>query len=173
MPNRLGALVWVAELCEAEEFALTQDCRFAHVETYSFQARGSYKKHGYRLFAKLENYPLDHECYYLHKTLGVGLAEFSADNIQASTGSAAFEEGSKRQSSACAPAIDFECSQLFRASSSRLTGPRVLQKPAPWLRPMRFESTVCLLRKSTVYGLNGLRSNFVIALFLAIYEHAV
>jgi len=26
------------------------------------------------------------------------------------------------------PAIDFECSQLFRASSSRLTGPRVPQK---------------------------------------------
>src|SRR5262249_14312952 len=55
------------------------------------------------------------------------------------------------------PAIDFECSQLFRASSSRLTGPRVPQKPAPWLRQMRSETTVGLLRKSTVYGLNGHR----------------
>jgi hypothetical protein len=30
-------------LCEAEEFALTHDCGFAHVETYSFQARGFYE----------------------------------------------------------------------------------------------------------------------------------
>jgi GNAT superfamily N-acetyltransferase len=62
---------WVAEslrriglgaqlLREAEEFALAHDCCFAHVETYSFQARGFYEKHGYRLFGRLDNYPLGH-----------------------------------------------------------------------------------------------------------------
>jgi ribosomal protein S18 acetylase RimI-like enzyme len=83
---------WVAEsfhrvglgarlLRQAEEFALTHDCRFAHVETYSFQARGFYEKHGYGLFGKLENYPLGHNCYYLHKTLRAGSAEFFANDI--------------------------------------------------------------------------------------------
>jgi GNAT superfamily N-acetyltransferase len=84
---------WVAEsarrlgvggrlLHKAEEFALRQDCRFALVETYSFQARGFYEKHGYRLFAELENYPIGHECYYLRKTLAAGFAGFSADDIK-------------------------------------------------------------------------------------------
>jgi ribosomal protein S18 acetylase RimI-like enzyme len=69
-------------LREAEEFALMHDCRFAFVETYSFQARGFYEKHGYRLFGKLENYPPGHECYYLRKTLRAGLAESSTDDIK-------------------------------------------------------------------------------------------
>jgi ribosomal protein S18 acetylase RimI-like enzyme len=68
-------------LREAEEFALTHDCRFAHVETYSFQSRGFYEKHGYRLFGKLANYPLGHECYYLHKTLRARSAEFFGNDI--------------------------------------------------------------------------------------------
>jgi len=75
--------------------------------------------------------------------------------IGARTGSAFGDTVSVSQART-APAIDFECS-LFRASSSRLTGPRVPQKPLPELRQMRSEPTVGLLRKSTVYGLNGLR----------------
>ena len=75
--------------------------------------------------------------------------------IGASTGSAFGDTVSVSQVRT-APAIDFECSQLFRASSSRLTGPAP-QKPAPWLRQMRSEPTVGLPRKSTVYGLNRLR----------------
>ena len=36
-----------------------------------------------------------------------------------------------------------------------------------------FEPTVGLLRKSTVYGLNGHSANFVIDLSLGAYEHAI
>jgi hypothetical protein len=42
-----------------------------------------------------------------------------------------------------------------------------------WLRQMRFKPTGGLWCKSTVYGLNGHRSNFVIALSLGAYEHAI
>jgi hypothetical protein len=37
----------------------------------------------------------------------------------------------------------------------------------------RFEPTGGVQRKSTVYGLNGHRANFVIALSLGAYEHAI
>src|SRR6516162_6538012 len=87
--------------------------------------------------------------------------------IGARTGSAFGDTVSVSQART-APAIDFECS-LFRASSSRLTGPRVPQKPLPELRQMRSEPTVCLLGKSTVYGLNGRRAHSVMDLSLATY----
>ena len=41
------------------------------------------------------------------------------------------------------------------------------------LEPMRFEPTVGLLRKSTVYGLNGHRAIFVIDLPVATCEHTL
>ena len=72
-----------------------------------------------------------------------------------------------------APAIDFECSQLFRASSSQLTGPWGPQKPAPWLRQMRSQPRVRLLRKCTVYGLNGQRLYFIISLFKVTYKSPI
>src|SRR5208282_4398725 len=42
-----------------------------------------------------------------------------------------------------------------------------------WLRQMQFEPAVGLQRKSAVCGLNGRGSNFVIALSLGAYEHAI
>jgi hypothetical protein len=45
--------------------------------------------------------------------------------------------------------------------------------PLDWLRQMRFEPTVGLLRKSTVYGLNGHSALFVIDLSLVTYEDAI
>lgn len=41
----------------------------AYVDTFSFQARPFYEKHGYVLFGELENYPSGHSRYWLSKSL--------------------------------------------------------------------------------------------------------
>jgi hypothetical protein len=38
--------------------------------SYSFQAPGFYQKHGYEVFAILEDHPRHHRMCYLHKRLG-------------------------------------------------------------------------------------------------------
>lgn len=43
--------------------------RFAHLDTFSFQAPGFYQKHGYRVFGELHNFPAGHTRYYLTKEL--------------------------------------------------------------------------------------------------------
>jgi len=44
-------------------------CQFAHVDTFSFQARTFYESLGFTVFATLENYPPDHSRHYLRKAL--------------------------------------------------------------------------------------------------------
>lgn len=74
------AFLWVAEdqrhsglgsqlIKIAEQEARARGCQYALVDTYSFQARPFYEKHGYRLQMVLEQYPLEHQKYYLTKTL--------------------------------------------------------------------------------------------------------
>ncbi|MFW9917732.1 MAG: GNAT family N-acetyltransferase [Candidatus Thorarchaeota archaeon] len=52
-----------------EREALELGCKFAHLETYSFEAKPFYEKRGYQVFAVLENYPIGHKKYYLKKEL--------------------------------------------------------------------------------------------------------
>jgi GNAT superfamily N-acetyltransferase len=44
-------------------------CRHAHLDTFSYQARPFYERHGYTLFATLDQYPPGHRRYFLQKSL--------------------------------------------------------------------------------------------------------
>lgn len=74
-------LVWVDEslrgtglghrlLETVEAAARERGCRWAHLDTFSYQARPFYERHGYQLFATLEDYPRGHQRFFLRKALG-------------------------------------------------------------------------------------------------------
>lgn len=56
-------------LTAIETAALERGCSQAHLDTFSYQARPFYERHGYRLFATLEDYPPGQQRYFLRKTL--------------------------------------------------------------------------------------------------------
>lgn len=73
-------LVWIDEslrgtglghrLLEAIEAAgRERGCTRAHLDTFSYQARPFYERHGYELFATLEDYPEGQRRYFLRKDL--------------------------------------------------------------------------------------------------------
>ena len=53
----------------AEQYAIERGCQDVHLETFSFQARPLYEKHGYEVFGQLEECPPGHTKYYLRKRL--------------------------------------------------------------------------------------------------------
>ena len=53
-----------------ERAAMERGCSQAHLDTFSYQARPFYERHGYRLFATLEDYPPGHRRFFLRKALG-------------------------------------------------------------------------------------------------------
>lgn len=55
---------------EAERRARRRGSRLIHVNTYSFQAPGFYKKHGYRLFGSIPGSPRGATKYFYVKRLG-------------------------------------------------------------------------------------------------------
>ena len=57
-----------ALMLEAERRAAALGCRYAWVDTFSFQAPEFYKKLGYREFGRLD-YPPSHNRIFLQKTL--------------------------------------------------------------------------------------------------------
>ena len=44
-------------------------CKYVDLDTFSFQAKPFYEKHGYTLFATLDNYPEGHRKHFLKKKL--------------------------------------------------------------------------------------------------------
>ena len=73
-------MLWVAEnwrgrgygtqlMQRAEAIAIDEGCRGVHLETYSFQAPDFYKKLGYEVFGKLEDYLMGETKYYFRKQL--------------------------------------------------------------------------------------------------------
>lgn len=56
-------------LRRAEEEARARGCVGAHLDTFSFQARGFYEKQGYALFGTLPDCPPGHARFFLHKRL--------------------------------------------------------------------------------------------------------
>jgi GNAT superfamily N-acetyltransferase len=73
-------LMWVKEdqrgsgygaklLIAAEEEARVRGMKNAYLDTFSFQAPGFYKKHGYHVFGALSDFPPGHTRYYLAKQL--------------------------------------------------------------------------------------------------------
>lgn len=53
----------------AEDLALERQCDRVHLDTYDFQALDFYRTRGYTIFGQLENYPIGHTRYFLHKRL--------------------------------------------------------------------------------------------------------
>jgi GNAT superfamily N-acetyltransferase len=58
-----------ALLREAESLARSVGCVGAKLDTYEFQAKPFYQKHGYSVFGVLEGYPANTRTYYLQKSL--------------------------------------------------------------------------------------------------------
>ena len=59
-------------LAEAEAFARRKRCVGVWLNTYSFQAPGFYRKHGYRAFGTLGDYPKGKKLFFFRKTLDSG-----------------------------------------------------------------------------------------------------
>jgi ribosomal protein S18 acetylase RimI-like enzyme len=61
---------WATELLRAAEHqAVVRGAHDACLETFSFQARPFYERHGYTVFATLEDYPPGHQKFFLRKKL--------------------------------------------------------------------------------------------------------
>jgi ribosomal protein S18 acetylase RimI-like enzyme len=54
-------------LGRAEAEGIARGCRNAHLDTFSFQARGFYESLGYEVFGTLDDYPPGHSRYFLRK----------------------------------------------------------------------------------------------------------
>jgi GNAT superfamily N-acetyltransferase len=52
-----------------EDEARQRGARHVYLDTFSFQAPEFYKKHGYRLFGELRDFPPGHQRYFLTKQL--------------------------------------------------------------------------------------------------------
>jgi GNAT superfamily N-acetyltransferase len=53
----------------AEQEARQRGTKNVYLDTFSFQAPDSYKKHGYRVFGELNDFPHGHTRYFLTKQL--------------------------------------------------------------------------------------------------------
>jgi ribosomal protein S18 acetylase RimI-like enzyme len=61
---------WGTRLLQvAEEEAIGRGCRYALLDTMSFQAPGFYEKHNYVLYGVLEDFPGEHKRLYYQKRL--------------------------------------------------------------------------------------------------------
>lgn len=56
-------------LSEAENIARSRGCTDASLDTFEYQARPFYEKHGYQLFGTLDGYPPGYRQFYLRKSL--------------------------------------------------------------------------------------------------------
>ena len=63
--KRIGSQI----LKQAEYTAKQRGCKYAFLDTFSFQAPMFYKKHGYQEVFALEEYPVTGKRYYFTKTL--------------------------------------------------------------------------------------------------------
>lgn len=56
-------------LNEVEKVAKEKGCKLIHLDTFDFQAKDFYLKHGYEVFGVLDDCPVEHKRYYLKKNL--------------------------------------------------------------------------------------------------------
>ena len=52
-----------------ERIGRDRGCRWAHLDTFSYQARPFYERLGYEVFATLDDYPPGHRRFFLKKAL--------------------------------------------------------------------------------------------------------
>lgn len=62
---RLGSKL----LNEVEKIAKEKGCHIIHLDTFDFQAKEFYIKHGYEIFGILDDCPLEHKRYYMKKSM--------------------------------------------------------------------------------------------------------
>jgi len=67
--DQRGQKIGSALLKQAEETAKERGCRYAFLDSFSFQAPAFYEKHGYMSVFTLEEYPVTGKRYYFTKTL--------------------------------------------------------------------------------------------------------
>lgn len=56
-------------LDDIETTAKEYGCHLVHLDTFDFQAKDFYIKHGYEIYGVLDDCPLEHKRYYLRKYL--------------------------------------------------------------------------------------------------------
>ncbi|WDV46539.1 GNAT family N-acetyltransferase [Clostridiaceae bacterium M8S5] len=73
-------VLWVKEECrkegygsvllnEVEKIAKEKGCKLIHLDTFDFQAKDFYLKHGYEVFGVLDDCPIGHKRYYMKKNI--------------------------------------------------------------------------------------------------------
>ncbi|MFZ1018930.1 MAG: GNAT family N-acetyltransferase [Candidatus Cybelea sp.] len=67
--NHRGKGVGSALLRTVEDEARQMGCSLAHLDTFDFQAKSFYLKHGYEIFGELDNCPPGHKRIYLKKSI--------------------------------------------------------------------------------------------------------
>lgn len=58
-----------ALLNEVEKIAKEKGCKLIHLDTFDFQAKDFYLKHGYEVFGVLDDCPMEHKRYYMKKNI--------------------------------------------------------------------------------------------------------
>lgn len=56
-------------LDEVEKVAKEKGCKLIHLDTFDFQAKDFYLKHGYEVFGVLDDCPVEHKRYYMKKNI--------------------------------------------------------------------------------------------------------
>ena len=56
-------------LKEIEKIAKEKDCHLFHLDTFDFQAKDFYIKHGYEIFGVLDQCPENHKRYFMKKSI--------------------------------------------------------------------------------------------------------
>ncbi|NFD77514.1 GNAT family N-acetyltransferase [Clostridium botulinum] len=56
-------------LKEVEKIAKEKDCHLIHLDTFDFQAKDFYIKHGYEIFGILDQCPENHKRYFMKKNI--------------------------------------------------------------------------------------------------------
>jgi GNAT superfamily N-acetyltransferase len=56
-------------LNEIEKIAKEKGCNLIHLDTFDFQAKDFYLKHGYEIFGVLDDCPSEHKRYFMKKSM--------------------------------------------------------------------------------------------------------
>jgi GNAT superfamily N-acetyltransferase len=68
-PELRGNGIGADLISRAEREAVSRGCHSAWLDTFEFQARGFYERHGYSVFGQLSDYPPGFSRYFLKKVL--------------------------------------------------------------------------------------------------------
>lgn len=58
-----------ALLNEVEKIVKEKGCKLIHLDTFDFQAKDFYLKHGYEVFGVLDDCPMEHKRYFMKKNI--------------------------------------------------------------------------------------------------------